>query len=312
MATCPSKYLDETHKQWGKGAEWFDERIVISVTGCFAGYGIFDALGKAKELGFQSVAVFPDGQPKHSLGELPTLGFYNADDAWRKRIKEKLSSFKRSSIHQAWDSEWKKWIDCAEYFGSEIVTIHQPLRKNDESLERYLENQVHFYCQVADYAQSRGVRIGMENTYGAYEDYVRLVKAIDHPSVGATIDVGHCAYFEEVKSIGDIDKRVSILNDTICQLVNDLASKVYHLHVHNVQRSERMDFSRFPDRRSPPGSLIDHRCINEGEIDFQRMLSVLKEIGYYGMFELELEEPDKEQKAIASALYLSRLLRLDE
>jgi hypothetical protein len=65
----------------------FDERIVVSVTGCFASYELFHALNKMREIGFQSVAVMPQGLAKHSLGELPTLNFCKADEAQRERLK---------------------------------------------------------------------------------------------------------------------------------------------------------------------------------------------------------------------------------
>ena len=143
------------------GAFAFDARIEISATGCFAGREIFSALEIAEKLGFQSVAVMPDGKPRHSLGELPTLGFYDADEAARKRIKQALSRFKRVSIHQAWDNRWRDWIDCASYVGAEIVTIHPPVRKRGVPLDKYLETQVRFYDEVGDYAQRKGVKLSL-------------------------------------------------------------------------------------------------------------------------------------------------------
>lgn len=279
------------------------------MTGCFAGREIFSALETVEKLGFQSVAVMPDGKPKHSLGELPTLGFYDADEAARKRIKQALSRFKHISIHQAWDNRWRDWIDCAGYVGAEIVTIHPPLRKRGESLDQYLETQTRFYGEVGDYAQSKGVKIGLENTAGSYDDYVRLIKAIKHPAVGATVDVGHCAFFDEVKSIADSDQRAKKLNDVLNQLVRDLGPRLFHFHLHNVRRPERMDFSKMTNRRWEPGSFVDHRCVTEGEIDFPRLFTSIKGIGYRGLFELELEEPQMEAKAVRSAGYLGSLLK---
>jgi len=294
------------------GAPVFDGRIVVNVTGCFAGREIFSALETAEKLGFQSVAALPSGNPKHSLGELPTLGFYDADEAGRQRIKQALSRFKHISIHQAWDNRWRDWIDCAGYVGAEIVTIHPPLRKRSEPLDKYVEAQARFYSEVGDYARSKGVKIGLENTAGSYDDYVRLIRAIKHPVVGATVDVGHCSFFDEVKSIADSDQRARKLNDVIGQLVRDLGPRLFHFHVHNVRRQERMDFSKMTTRRWEPGSFVDHRCVPEGEIDFARLFAAIKEINYRGLFELELEEPQMEEKAVRSAEYLGSLLkRLD-
>jgi sugar phosphate isomerase/epimerase len=286
----------------------FDERIVINVTACFAGYELFEALRRAAELGFQSVAVMPQGPAKHSLGELPTLNFYDADEAQRGCIKQAMSRFKRISIHQAWDDQWQKWVDCAQYIGAEIVTVHPSACKKEESFQQHLGRQVEFFRQVGDYARTKGIKIGVENVGGKYDDYVRLVKEFDHPEVGATIDVGHCAYFEEVVSIADMDARVRKLNEVLCQLMRDLGPKVYHFHIHNVQRYERVDFSRIPHPYWKFGSLVDHRCVPEGEIDFPRLFAVLKEIGYTGIFELELEEPEREDSAVRSGKYLQRCI----
>ncbi|MBS7617116.1 sugar phosphate isomerase/epimerase [Candidatus Bathyarchaeota archaeon] len=287
----------------------FDERIVVNVTGCFAGYELFDALNKAEELGFQSVAVMPGPKAKHSLGELTaTLNFYEADEARRRRIKKAMSRFKRISIHQAWDSEWRKWIDCAAYLGAEIVTVHAGTRKKEELLEQFLKRQVQFFRQIGDYARSKGIKIGVENEGGKYGDYVSLIKAIKHPLVGATIDVGHCAYFDEVKSISYMGERAKKLNEVICRLARELGKKIYHFHVHNVQPYEQVDFSKIPSPYWKSGSLVDHRCAADGEIDFPRLFRVLKECGYSGMFELELEEPDMEAKTVRSGEYLNELL----
>jgi len=287
----------------------FDERIAISATGCFAGYELFDALSNAYELGFQSVAVFPQGPAEHSLGELPKLQFYNADDTHRGHIKEALHKFKHILIHQAWDDQWHRWIDCAEFVGAKIVTVHAGTRKPSEPQEQFLERRVRFLRPIVDHAQNKGIKIGVENEGGKYEDYVSLLHATPHPAVGATIDAGHCAYFDEVESIGNIDERVKRLNDVICRLVRELGERVCHFHIHNVRRYEAVDFTRIPDPYWKPGSLIDHRSVPGGEIDFPRLFVALKEIGYTGMFELELEEPDKEEKALESAQYLNGLLK---
>jgi len=288
--------------------DMFDERVVISVTGCFPGCDLFHSLQRARELGFQSVAVMPQGPAKHSLGELPTLNFYEADEAQRERVKKAMSGFKRISIHQAWDNEWRKWIDCAKYLGGEIVTVHYRPRKEDEPWAEFWKTEGQRLREMGDYAQKNGIKIGVENAGGSYEDYVRLVKSLEHPAIGATIDVGHCAYFDEVKSVASIGERAKALKEVICRLVRELGERVLHFHIHNVRRYESVDFTRIPSPYWKPGSLVDHRCVPEGEIDFPRLFSVLKEIGYAGMFELELEEPDREEKALEPARYLTKLI----
>jgi sugar phosphate isomerase/epimerase len=131
---------------------------------------------------------------------------------------------------------------------------------------------------------------------------------LGHPAVGATIDIGHCAYFAEVACLPDPAQRAAILNEVIGQLVRDLGGQVYHFHVHNVRPYQEVDFSRVPYPYWKPGSLVDHRALAEGLIDFPRLFGVLRAVGYPGLFELELEEPDREATAVESGKFLARLI----
>lgn len=287
----------------------FDERIVTMVTGCFANYDFFDALDRAYALGFRSVGLMPAVEARHSLGKLPTLDFRGADDAQRRRIKKAMSRFAHISIHQAWNDEWQEWFDCAEFLGAEIVTVHAGEPQSDEAPEQFLERRSKLLSQIGDYAGTKKIKVGVENVRGRYMDYVQLIREVDHPFVGATVDVGHCAYFDEVRSATDAGERADRVNEVLLQLVRDLGPKLYHLHVHNLRPYEAVDFSNIPHPYWHPGMLVDHRDVPSGVIDFPALFGVLKEIGYGGLYEIELEEPDKEAKLVHSAEYLNSLLR---
>jgi sugar phosphate isomerase/epimerase len=69
-----------------------------------------------------------------------------------------------------------------------------------------------------------------------------------------------------------------------------------------------MDFTGFAFSRWKPGSLVDHRILTEGIVDFRRLFATLKEINCRGPLELELEEPACEQALVTSARRLSDLL----
>lgn len=264
-----------------------NERIALGMPS-LAGYEILSALEKAKELGFQSIMSLPGGpDTRHSLGEFPTLNFYEGAEQYLAELRDALSGFRNISIHQAWDTNWKDWIDCADYFGAEIVTVHTPASRS-----RSEQNQVVYFREVGDYAESRGIRIGIENVGGRYAEYVNLIKSVDHPAVGATIDVGHCAYFTEVRSIADLDEKTEMLNETLRRLVDNLQKKVYHFHLHNVRKTDWRD----------------HRSVPDGVIDFSRLFEAVKKIEYSGLFDIELEEPEREKKSYESGRYLSQLI----
>jgi sugar phosphate isomerase/epimerase len=156
----------------------FHERIVLSVTGCFAGWPLRESLQKARQLGFQSVGLMPQGPAKHSLGELPTLHFYAAEEGQRRRLKELVSGFRHISLHQAWDEEWHRWLTCAAYLGAEIVTVHAGRRREKETARQFLARRLPALRAMADRAEQQGLRIGVENEGGPYEDYVDLVRGV--------------------------------------------------------------------------------------------------------------------------------------
>ncbi len=269
----------------------FNERIALAIPS-LAGYDLFAALEKTRGLGFQSVMASPGGpRTEHSLGQFPTLDFYEATEGYKEKVKAALTEFKHISIHQAWDNNWKVWIDCASYFGAKIVTVHPSLRGLDGSLEKFFGERAKYLRQIGDYAQEKGILVGVENEGGKYDDYVRLIETIKHPSVGATIDVGHCAYFEEIRIIPDSHEKVKAINKSILGLINTISTKVFHFHMHNVRENDWRD----------------HRSAPDGVIDFPRLFAEIGKTGYAGLFDIELEEPEKEKKASETGRYLSSL-----
>ncbi|RLE99369.1 MAG: hypothetical protein DRJ59_08050 [Thermoprotei archaeon] len=269
----------------------FNDRIALSIS-CLVNRDLFTALDKAKELGFQSIMAMPyNGRAYHSVGRFATLDFYSLGEDKVSVFLEKLGEFKHISLHQAWDNEWKKWIDCAAEIGAEIVTVHAMNGKL--SLKNYFTERVRHLQEIGDYAQERGLRIGVENDGGSFRNYIRLIKEVDHPAVGATLDLGHCAYFSEVMEVKDLRGRVKLLNEVIGEMVLELDYKVYNLHVHNVNASWR-----------------DHRSVPDGVIDVRKVIQMLERTGYRGLYVIELEEADCVKRSLESGAYIDDILQL--
>jgi len=269
----------------------FSPRVTLAIAS-LAGYGLAEALQKAHALGFQAVTLFPGGpRTEHSLGPFPTLDYYGAGEEHKLAVKAALEPFRYVSLHQAWDREWRAWIDCARWVGAKLVTVHPGVRKPDETVGEYCDRTSERIRQIADYADEAGVRIGVENEGGARDDYVRLIEAVTRPAAGATIDIGHCGYFQEVRAVADLDERAALLNDTIAALVRDLGARIISLHAHDVRKSDWRD----------------HRTVGSGVIDFEWLFAELEGVGFGGTFEIELEEPDMERAAALSGKRLSAL-----
>jgi len=270
-----------------------DKRIAIGLPS-LAGYGLHSALSRARDLGFQSVMSLPDGpSAEHSLGAFPTLAFYGLTEGGKRDTADALARFEHVAIHQAWDNQWHRWIDCAACVGAEVVTVHSGLPRQGQRPSEFIAVRAAQLRRIADYAGENGVRIGVENEGGTCEDYLGLVATIAHPSVGATLDLGHCAYFQSVLAVADPTERAVALNETIHTMVRTLNADLFSLHVHDVRQSDWRD----------------HRCVGSGVIDFPALFEELKHVGYSGLFEIELEEPDREMAAARTGEVLTTLCR---
>ncbi len=269
----------------------FDERIALGIPS-LAGYSLRGALEKAAGLGFQSVMSLPDGpRAEHSLGPFPTLAFYGLGKEQRQELTDSLARFRHVAIHQAWDDKWSRWIDCAACVGAKIVTVHSGRPHDGQNTSAFLAERSEQLRRMGDYAGALDVRIGIENEGGMPDDYLGLVEAVAHPHVGATLDVGHCAYFGHVTARRDHTERVSALNATIGSMVRALNQRLFSIHAHDVRQSDWRD----------------HRCAGSGVIDFPALFAELRGIRYAGLIEIELEEPEKETAAAATGKYLTGL-----
>lgn len=271
----------------------FDARIALGLPS-LAGYSLAEALSTARRLGFQSIMALPGGpHAEHSLGPFPTLGYYDLTPPQRRGLTEMLAGFKHIAIHQAWDTRWAQWIECAALVGARVVTIHAGRPDTGQTDAGFIAARAAMLRRIGDYAGERGVRIGVENEGGPCARYLGLVEAVDHPSVGATLDVGHCAYIPRVLAVEDPDGRAVALNETIHTMVEALGPRLFSVHVHDVQ----------------PGDWRDHHCVGSGIIDFPALFRALHRVHYTDLLEIELEEPDREAAATRTGAYLTTLCR---
>jgi len=159
----------------------FNEKIALGLPS-LAGYSLPRALSKASDLGFQSVMSLPDGpRAQHSLGPFPTLSFYGLDEAQKRELADALARFRHVAIHQAWDGQWSRWIDCAACVGAGTATVHSGRRRDGQAGAAFLADRSEQVRRIGDYPGVRGVRIGIENEGGASDEYLALIDAVAHP-----------------------------------------------------------------------------------------------------------------------------------
>jgi|GEM_PF-1890477 len=266
------------------GQEQINGRIAIT-DAAFLNHDLPQAVAKLHQLGFQSIAIHHGGPQRSNF---PTLGFDQANDARRQQAIDLMKSMKHISIHETSGSDdFRPWVDAAAAVGAKIVTIH-------EKPGIPLAEQVSRLRAAGNYAAQRGVRIGLENLRGPYSDFIDLAKAVQHPAVGVTVDTGHIAYLDEVKSITDLTQRTAAYNDHLEKMLRAVKDELCHLHVHNIR---------------PGRGFIDHYADIKGPLDVPRLFRVLKELNYDGMVVLEVHRSTETlEKKAAYGRHISKIM----
>ncbi|HCU51873.1 MAG TPA: sugar phosphate isomerase/epimerase [Micromonosporaceae bacterium] len=153
----------------------------------------------------------------------------------------------------------KRAIDIAADLNAEAVSFWAGVRPADIDEQTSWDRLKSGCAQVAEHAETRGVKLGFEPEPGM------LVESIDQwaelksslgDGFGLTLDIGHCRAVEPY-SVADCVRRAGP-------------------HLVNVQIDDM--------RRG----VHEHLEFGEGEIDFPPVLRALKEVGYTGLVAVEL------------------------
>jgi len=142
------------------------------------------------------------------------------------------------------------------------------------------------FREWGDFARKQNFRLALETGYPkSVRDFVRLVKEIDHPQVGCTIDVGHQGDYEELTARVRPEQRFSpsgiqAYNDITHAVIDQLGSKIWHFHVHDID----------------PATWKEHQPLGTGFVDYPRLIRKLREINYRGLLVLEIGAPAAEMK----------------
>ena len=281
-------------------------------TASLAGYPLEEALAAAARLGFTAIELLAYEGATHSQGELCGVWFNDLDTAGKDRLLRLLEPFPRRSLHAPFTdaplltynkrtranaiAQIQETIDLAAFIGAGAIATHAN-RRNNLPLEAFWPELLDLYRRLGDYALAHGggVKLGVETGYPEdTQTFARLVREIDHPAVGATLDVGHVRNSVPKDEWGT-KAGIARLNDDIAYLLEALGEKLVHFHIHDVRRTD------FRDHRGL-GNLTEN-----GVIDFPRLIKNLSRTAYAGLWILELEEPDREDALIRSREYLASL-----
>lgn len=163
-------------------------------------------------------------------------------------------------------SYYKRAIECTAEAGGEICIIHPDNNKTaGENREIYLE--------LLPFAKEHNVRIATENMWNwdAEKNQSSFAACATPESFCAHLDAVNDEYFTACLDIGHAEMKGS--NTTATEMIRALGSRLSALHIH--------DNDKWHDSHQIPFSM---------NIDFDEVVSALKEINYKGYFTLEADQ----------------------
>jgi L-ribulose-5-phosphate 3-epimerase len=246
-------------------------------TNGFAHHRLEDAITLLAELGYQSVAItldhhalnpFDPDLPRQ-LAEVKTLltrlGLRSVIETGARflldpRRKHAPSLVGPSAFYGPREDFLKRAVDIAQELGSDAVSFWSG--STDEGVSSAMKwNRLVPPCRgLCKYAAARGVRLAFEPEPGMFVDTMKrfalLLRRVNHPSLGLTLDLGHLHCLGEVPIADEVHAWKHLL---------------WNVHIEDMKRG-----------------VHDHLMFGEGEIDFGPVLRALREVGYGNGIHVEL------------------------
>jgi sugar phosphate isomerase/epimerase len=203
-----------------------------------------------------------------------------ADDA--KSHGTPVTSFlMHNTLDQNPDAEIK-WVGdiarAGKTMGVTVIRIDVVPRKikGDEFLKFAVETCKRLAAEIAD----TGVRLGIENhgnTTNNAEFLEKLFDGVGSDRIGLTLDTGNFYWF-------------GYPLDQLYENYKKFASRVYHTHCKNIAYPE----DQRNVKRQMGWEYGKFNCpVYEGDIDFKRVVAILREVGYHGDLCIEDESLGK-------------------
>lgn len=264
-------------------------------------YSLDGAISAALSLGFDAITFHGQAgeyyerrsglvPPVH--GTAPGFDWDSLDEGTREHLIVARRGFARAAIHApVWDlpivscnpsveSEAMRQnlstIRAAGALALEVVTVHAVPRgwvQEDAFMKRLVAN----LRVLGEEAERQGTRVGVENVHFPADpgEHADLLSRVDHPAVGATVDVGHVALWFLRDGIARLPEPdgADWFNDRLLRLIDSLGERIVHMHLQDIALPE------MNDQHLPPG---------RGIIDFDAVIKRLGGWGYEGLLELEL------------------------
>jgi sugar phosphate isomerase/epimerase len=248
----------------------------------FLRQSIEEAIESIADLGFRYIEIW---------GEYPHLWARDYDAASTKKLIKLLNKYGLSSTYHApchdidlssvnygiWQESLRQTIEALEMaseLNSDVLVVHagQYYPGDPPGGECGRGRVIKALEQIIRRAEALGVAIGLENcpigpfsvlnTVTCFKD---LLEDINHPFLGATVDLGH-AYLN---------------GEDPLHYVKQMGSHLKHIHLNDNE-----------------GDDDTHVPLGRGHVDFKGILDHLQHSGYEGSYIMEIWCPDNPSQAV--------------
>ena len=260
-------------------------------TASLAGHSISEAARVGWDLGFRSIELLAFDGYRHSQGDLAGFYFERMTPPEREALREVVSRFDNVSTHapfidmplfapnpalrEAAIAQLDVAIEATAYLGGSTTTAHVS-GKSGYTLEEMWPEILATFRALGDRAASAGITLTIETGYPVgVESFAGLIHEIDHPAVGANVDVGHLVGYLAPEVRGT-EEGAALYRETLIAQLDALGGKVTHFHLHDLRLS---DFR-------------DHRACGRGFLDYTEIMRWCRDASFEGIWAFELEEPD--------------------
>lgn len=177
-------------------------------------------------------------------------------------------------------SRSKAIVDLAVDLGTNVVTTHIGVVPPDRNSPVY-RNQLKVCKELGEYAATRGVAFAIETGPEPAKLLASFLDEVNSPGVGVNLDPANL---------------VMVLNDDPVQAVYTLKKYIVHTHAKDGVQYKPCDpvqvYASFAEGGIEGlniGELFNELPLGEGNVDWDRYLAALSEIGYRGYLTIERE-----------------------
>jgi len=182
------------------------DMVLSASTACFAGATMEAALATAADMGFRAVELTLWGEAFHSVGRLPGMWWREAGEAERRVLRQAIEAFEvvdghlpfvncplvsaNKFVEELGRELIAEALDALAGLGGRVGVFHVapcPVPSYADLADRLADA-----CRwLGDRAGKAGVRVALETGYPVGDAFAELIDAVEHPAVGACLDVGH-------------------------------------------------------------------------------------------------------------------------